>query len=112
MQTTMTNESWLANLEVYSTDWFVYCIRQGKVDSVKALKGTVRYELTCKDGSVIKIATMFGGEDEPEFTLDMTAEDFAAMMRGELNGQMAFMTGKLKFEGSLPLLMQYTELYS
>ena len=25
---------------------------------------------------------------------------------GELNGQMAFMTGKLKFEGSLPLLMR------
>ena len=46
------------------------------------------------------------GPPEPVVTLRMTDDDYAAMMRGELNGQMAFMTGKLKFEGSLPLLMQ------
>jgi putative sterol carrier protein len=34
------------------------------------------------------------------------------MLSGELNGQMAFMTGKLKFEGSLPLLMQVGALSS
>ena len=36
----------------------------------------------------------------------MTADNYEAMMRGDLNGQMAFLTGKLKVEGSLPLLMQ------
>jgi putative sterol carrier protein len=36
----------------------------------------------------------------------MAADDYTAMMRGELNGQMAFLTGKLKFDGNLPLLMQ------
>jgi putative sterol carrier protein len=44
--------------------------------------------------------------------LRMTNEDYGAMLSGELNGQMAFMTGKLKFEGSLPLLMQVGALSS
>ena len=52
------------------------------------------------DGAMIDAAA------EPEVTLHMTADDYVAMMRGELNGQMAFLTGKLKFDGNLPLLMQ------
>jgi putative sterol carrier protein len=40
----------------------------------------------------------------------MNSDDYAAMMRGDLNGQMSFLTGKLQFEGSLPLLMQVCAL--
>ena len=39
-------------------------------------------------------------------------DDYRAMLSGELNSQMAFLTGKLTFEGSLPLLMQIGALAS
>jgi putative sterol carrier protein len=36
----------------------------------------------------------------------MAASDFLDMVSGKLNGQMAFMTGKLKVEGDMMLAMQ------
>jgi len=106
MQTTMTVENWRRAVEDGETNPFVdnYC--RGKAEVVKSLKGAVALDLTRADGSTYEDRTIFNGEEEPEVTLRMTADDYAAMMRGDLNGQMAFMTGKLKFEGSLPLLMQ------
>jgi hypothetical protein len=106
MRTTMTIENWRTITASGAPDPFVDNVRRGKVAIVKSLKGTVRLELVLSDGSAWESATVFGGEAEPTVTLRMAADDYAAMMRGELNGQMAFMTGKLKFEGSLPLLMQ------
>ena len=107
MRTTMTVEDWRKGFASNSAvDPFVDYIRQGKVAIVKSLSGTVRLELERSDGSTWRSATIFGGQSEPEVTLRMTADDYGAMIRGELNGQMAFLTGKLTFEGSLPLLMQ------
>ncbi len=87
-------------------------LRNDKVDVIKGLKGTVRLELGRSDGSTWEAATVFSGQEEPAVTLQMTSGDYADMMSGKLNGQMAFMTGKLKFEGSLPLLMQVGALSS
>lgn len=84
---------------------FVDYVLRGKVSVIKGLKGLVKQELTRSDGSTYENDVVFGGQEEPEVTLRMDAEDYVAMMRGELNSQMAFITGKLKFEGSLPLLM-------
>jgi hypothetical protein len=104
---TMTVEDWRKNIASSGQpDTFVDYIRRGKVEVVKSLKGTVRIELADSDGTTWERTTIFGGQIEPEVTLQMNADDYAAMMRGDLNGQMAFLTGKLKFEGSLPLLMQ------
>lgn len=106
LRTTMTIENWRIHAASGALDPLVDYIRRGKIDVVKSLKGTVRLDLTLPDGGNYESATVFGGEEEPEVTLRMTNEDYEAMLRGDLNGQMAFMTGKLKFEGSLPLLMQ------
>jgi putative sterol carrier protein len=107
MRTTMTVEDWRKGFASNGAlDPFVDYIRQSKVAVVKSLKGTVRLELERSDGSTWRSTTMFGDQAEPEVTLRMATDDYAAMMRGELNGQMAFLTGKLTFEGSLPLLMQ------
>jgi putative sterol carrier protein len=86
---------------------------RGKVAVIKGLKGTLRYELSrSDDGDEFIATTVFQATPEPEVTLRMTVADYAAMVRGDLNGNMAFMTGKLKFEGSLPLLMQLGALNS
>jgi len=107
MYTTMTVEDWRKGFASSDAiDPFVDYIRRSKIADVKSLTGTVRLDLERSDGSTWQSATIFGGQAEPEVTLRMASDDYAAMMSGELNGQMAFLTGKLKFEGSLPLLMQ------
>lgn len=44
-----------------------------------------------------------GQVDDPDVTLTMDDDDFIALMRGELNGMAAFMTGKLRLNGDLTL---------
>ena len=106
MYTSVTIDDWRKSVATGLIDPFVDYVSRRKVGVVKSLKGTVRLELMHSDGSMWESATVFGGQTEPTVTLHMDGDDYTAMMRGELNGQMAFMTGKLKFEGSLPLLMQ------
>jgi SCP-2 sterol transfer family len=106
MHTTLSIEDWRTSTQSGLSDPLVDYVARRKVAVVKSLKGLVRLELQRPDGSTWQSATIFGGQTEPEVTLRMTADDYSTMMRGELNGQMAFLTGKLKFDGNLPLLMQ------
>jgi hypothetical protein len=106
MRTVMAYDDWRAFAASAATDPFVDYVARGKVSVVKGLKGTVRLELERSNGDLWRSATTFGGQEEPALTLMMANDDYRAMLSGELNGQMAFLTGKLKFEGSLPLLMQ------
>jgi hypothetical protein len=112
MRVVMSYDDWRSFVESGATDPVVDYVSRRKVAVVQGLKGTVCLELTRSDGSIWQSATIFGGQAEPAVTLRMTNEDYRAMLSGELNGQMAFMTGKLKFEGSLPLLMQVGALSS
>ena len=87
-------------------------MQRGKVQVVQNLKGTVNLELTRDDGSLWHSTMVFGNQADPTLTMMMSKADYDAMLSGELNGQMAFLTGKLKFDGSLPLLMQIGALAS
>lgn len=44
-----------------------------------------------------------GTAGSPDVTLTMEDDDLVALMKGELNGMTAFMTGKLQLEGDLML---------
>ena len=46
-----------------------------------------------------------GDADEPDATITNTYETSVAMSKGELNTQMAFMTGKIKVTGNMAKLM-------
>lgn len=106
MHVQQSYDTWARSVEAGATEMFVDYVRRGKVALVKTLKGTVALELTRSDGSLHETSVVFGGQAEPAVTIQMTTDDYRDMMSGELNGNMAFMMGKLKFEGSLPLLMQ------
>ena len=112
MRVVMSYDDWRSFAESDATDVRVDYMTRRKVAVVQGLKGTVRLELARSDGSIWQGTTIFGEQTEPAVTLHMTIEDYRAMLTGELNGQMAFMTGKLKFDGSLPLLMQVGALSS
>ncbi|MDF1621059.1 SCP2 sterol-binding domain-containing protein [Pseudothioclava nitratireducens] len=46
------------------------------------------------------------GDDDAEVTLTANAETFQGMLEGDVNPTAAFMTGKLKVDGSMGLAMQ------
>ncbi|MBU6332840.1 MAG: SCP2 sterol-binding domain-containing protein [Chloroflexi bacterium] len=99
-------DSWHAAMRADDTEWFIDYYLRGKIGIVKSLRGRVTLELGRADGGEYRAVIIFGECADPELTVLMTNEDFAAMMRGDLNGNMAFMSGRLRFEGSLPLLLQ------
>jgi putative sterol carrier protein len=54
--------------------------------------------LTIKDNKAeVKTGTM----ENPKITLKMKDEDYVKLVNGELSGQKAFMSGKLKFKGDM-----------
>ena len=64
--------------------------------------GDIDYYRTVADGT----ATMATGELEgADVSISSTYETAAAMFTGELNTQMAFMTGKIKVAGNMAVLM-------
>jgi putative sterol carrier protein len=73
---------------------------------VKMLKGTIVQELSRDGAEPFRVELSFGGAAQPRCTIKATLVEFLDMQTGKLNGQEAFMTGKLKFEGDLGLLMQ------
>jgi hypothetical protein len=87
--------------------------RPGRPDNsarVKQMKGTVAQELARESGEPFRLEMCFGGAATPRTVLKMKLADFVAMQEGRLNGQEAFMTGRLRIEGDMAFMMQIAAL--
>lgn len=86
--------------------------RPGRPDGserAKMLKGTVDVELA-RDGEPFRVRTTFGGAEQPRTILKAKIEDYVAVQQGRMNGQEAFMTGKVRIEGDMAFMMQVAML--
>ncbi|CAN5888170.1 hypothetical protein BH23ACT5_BH23ACT5_09340 [soil metagenome] len=71
--------------------------------------GDVAYYLAASGG----IAELgLGQSRDPDVTVDQSHETAAAISKGELNTQTAFMTGKIKVSGNLAKLMMHQKAIS
>src|SRR2546421_12231143 len=52
-----------------------------------------------------------GKHASPNITITMKESDYLDMVNGKLNGQMAFMTGKLKIAGDMGLALKLQTLF-
>jgi putative sterol carrier protein len=74
----------------------------------EAAQGAGEYYMVLNDGSC---EVTEGTHDSPNMTMTMDGKDYVDMTTGKLNGQMAFMQGKLKIAGDLELAMKMQNLF-
>jgi len=67
-----------------------------------------KYYFTVAD-ETIDVKT--GEHEKPNITISMKEGDYLDMINGKLNGQMAFMTGKLKIAGDMGLALKLQSLF-
>ena len=70
--------------------------------------GGGNYHVVIKDGAC---SVNEGSHASPNMTMSMAAQDYVDMITGKLNGQMAFMSGKLKIAGDMGLAMKMQSLF-
>src|SRR4029077_6078740 len=87
-------------------------------DSSKGVNATIQFNLSGDNGGQWYVAIKDGKADVQQgtapsanMTLSMTAQDYVDMITGKLNGQMAFMSGKLKISGDMGLAMKMQTLF-
>lgn len=71
-------------------------------------EGGGKWYVTVKDGAATVAA---GTAPVANMTMLMSAEDYVDLMTGDLNGQVAFMSGKLKISGDMGLAMKMSTLF-
>ncbi len=86
-------------------------------DKVAGLVATYLFDLSGDDGGKWTLACdgekaeiSEGEQGEIQCTISMTDADFVEMMSGQLNPQMAFMTGKLRVQGDIGLAIKIQAL--
>ena len=87
-------------------------------DAAAGMNAVYQYDIT-GDGGGKWYATIKEGElevvkgehENPNITLTMADEDYLAMIAGNLDGQAAFMTGKLKIKGDMSLAMKLGSIF-
>jgi putative sterol carrier protein len=87
-------------------------------DAAKGLNAVYQFDLSGDGGGKWQVAikdgtceVTEGANPSPNITLSMSAQDYLDMVAGKLNGQMAFMSGKLRISGDMGLALRFATLF-
>ena len=87
-------------------------------DAAKGMTSVIQFNLTGDGGGTYHVSikdgactVTEGAHTSPNMTMTMAASDYVDMISGKLNGQMAFMSGKLKIAGDMGLAMKMQSLF-
>ena len=90
-----------------------------KADRAAGTNAVIQYEISGEGGgtwhAVVKDGACTvapGPGTNPSLTLQMAAQDWLDMTTGKANGQMLFMSGKLKLKGDMGLAMKLGSMFS
>jgi putative sterol carrier protein len=87
-------------------------------DAAKGLNATYQFDLSGDGGGNYNVeikdqncTVKEGKAANPNITISMTAQDYLDMLSGKLNGQVAFMSGKLRIAGDMGLALRMQSLF-
>ena len=85
---------------------------------VAGMTATYQFNITGDDAQVWSVAianddvvVTEGPAEKASIELTMSDADFLALLAGQLHGQMAFLTGKLKIKGDMTLAMKLQSVF-
>lgn len=88
-------------------------------DKAAGVNAVLQYDITGDGGGTWYAAiadgaceVKEGAHESPNLTLTMSADDWVAMLSGELDGNQAFMSGKLKIAGDMSLAMKMDQFFA
>ena len=87
-------------------------------DRAQGVTAVIQYDITGTGGGTYHVEIENGActlregpAPSPHLTLAMAAPDWLDMLGGKLNGQMAFMSGRLKHKGDMSLLLRLPSMF-
>lgn len=99
-------------------EYFATLDQRFDADAAKGVSASFQFELSGDNGGTYCVSVtdgamdiQEGGQDDPTFTLKMNADDYIKMAHGNLNGAMAFMTGKMKISGDRSLAQTMKKIF-
>jgi putative sterol carrier protein len=81
-------------------------LNKSKYDSLLGVKGVLNLVLSRETGEPFNAKLQFNNANLPVSTIKMKASEYSAMLKGQVNPVMAFMSGKLKITGDMGLAMK------
>jgi len=88
-------------------------------EQANSLRATLQFDLSGDGGGQWQAAIADGRVQvspgvapAPNVTLQMAANDFLALVNGELNGMQAFMQGKVRVKGDMALVMKMQKMFA
>ena len=88
-------------------------------DKIAGMNATYQFNISGDNGGEWSVAIANGdvtigngAAASPNITLTISDENFSNLIQGKLNGQTAFLTGKLKIQGDMTLAMKLQSLFS
>ena len=75
-------------------------------EKITSFEDTAKFVIRDEGSIMIDASGVRAGDEDAEVTLTADRDTFEGILSGNVNPTMAYMTGKLKIDGSLPVAMK------